>query len=260
MPGARRDVVSSFTIVKGAMIPETYAAFGAWDLETSKKANLDRLRTENTIGAQSATWLRDVAKVINRRFDPTGRDRSLVLMAQDGIPLDDWKPLLLWHMTRDEFLVADFFEHWLFPAWESGTFRVTSDELLGYLDSLGDRGGKTEHTWTRYTRERVAGGLLRMAMDFGLLKGKATKQFANYHLPERSFLYLLYAIRDEQGGAAKVIAADDWRMYLMTPGDVERELLRLHQFKRLHYQVAGSLIELNLPLDNAQQYAESIVA
>ena len=27
-----------FTIVKGAMIPETYAAFGAWDLDASKKA------------------------------------------------------------------------------------------------------------------------------------------------------------------------------------------------------------------------------
>ncbi len=56
---------------KGAMIEETYAVFAAWDFARSKRENLDRLREENFIGASSATWLRDVAKVLNRRFDPT---------------------------------------------------------------------------------------------------------------------------------------------------------------------------------------------
>ena len=99
---SRADVVSSFTIVKGAMIEETYAAFAAWDLERPKRANLDRLKVDNPIGAKSVTWLRDVAKVLNRRFDPDRRDRALVILAQRGMRLDEWKPLLLWHMTRDE--------------------------------------------------------------------------------------------------------------------------------------------------------------
>ena len=70
----RADVVSSFTVIKGTMIEETYAVFERWDLQASKRENLDRLREENYIGASSATWLRDVAKVINRRYDP-GRPR-----------------------------------------------------------------------------------------------------------------------------------------------------------------------------------------
>ena len=36
-------------------------------------------------------------------------------------------------------------------------------------------------------------------------------------------------------------------MFLMRPSDVERELLRLHQFRKLHYEVAGSLVQLSLP-------------
>ena len=95
MTGSRKDVVSSFTVIKGAMIDETYAAFAAWDLQASKKSNLDRLRDENTIGASSATWLRDVAWVLNRRFEPEHRDRALVVLARGGLPLDEWKPLLL---------------------------------------------------------------------------------------------------------------------------------------------------------------------
>ena len=30
---SRARIVSSFTLVKGTMIPETYAVFAAWDLE-----------------------------------------------------------------------------------------------------------------------------------------------------------------------------------------------------------------------------------
>src|SRR5438874_3501808 len=46
--------------------------------QDAKRENLDRVRRENFVGAQSATWLRDIAKVLNRRFDPHGRDRPLI--------------------------------------------------------------------------------------------------------------------------------------------------------------------------------------
>jgi len=66
------------------------------------------------------------------------------------------------------------------------------------------------------------------------------KEFASYHLPERSFLYLLHAIREDKQSPRKVIDAPDWRMFLMRPSDVEYELLRLHQFRKLEYHVAAA--------------------
>ena len=63
-------------IVKGALIEETYVVFAGWDFTRSKRQNLDRLRETNFIGASSVVWLRDVAKVINRRFDPDSRKRA----------------------------------------------------------------------------------------------------------------------------------------------------------------------------------------
>ena len=103
------------------MIDETYAAFAAWDFALSKRENLDRLRQQNFIGASTTTWLRDVAKVLNRRFDPNARDRPLALLAKGRCSIDEWKPLLLWHITRDEFLLRDFLLKWLFPTFVSGT-------------------------------------------------------------------------------------------------------------------------------------------
>jgi bacteriophage exclusion system BrxA-like protein len=256
----RANVVSSFTVIKGAMIDETYAVFAAWDFERSKRENLDRLREENFIGASSATWLRDVAKVLNRRFDPAGRDRPLVVLAKHGLPIGEWKPLLLWHMTRDEFLVRDFLEAWLFLAYDSGTFRVNPEDVEEYLRIIGKRGGKTEHAWSDQTTKRVAAGLLKIAVDFGLLRGSVAKEFVSFHLPERSFLYLLHAMRDENVSPSKLAASRDWRLFLMRPADVEHELLRLHQYRKLEYQVAGSLVQLSLPCTSTREYAERMVA
>jgi hypothetical protein len=258
---SRANVASSFTVVKGAMIEETYAVFATWDFERSKRENLDRLRSENFIGAGSTTWLRDVAKVLNRRFEPDGRDRALVLLAKNRrVSLDEWKPLLLWHMTRDEFLVRDFLQSWLFHVYESGTFRMRSEEVESYLRGIGKRGALTEHAWSEETTKRVAAGLLKMAVDFGLLRGSVNKEFTSYHLPERSFLYLLHAMRDEKRSPSKVVASPDWRLFLMRQSDVERELLRLHQFRKLEYQVAGSLVELSLPFTSSREFAERMVA
>ncbi len=258
---SRSNVVSSFTIVKGSMIAETYEVLARWNDEESKKQNLDRLREENFIGATSSTWLRDVAKVLNRRLDPSGRDRALVVLAQGGCPMDEWKPILLWHMTRDEFLVRDFLENWLYPAFADGAFRVRPEDLHGYLRTIGTSGGETEHEWTDATVARVAAGLLKLATDFGLLTGKLIKEFASYHLPDRSLLYLLRAILEQEDGSPRrLVDSPNWRMYLMGSNDLERELLRLHQFKKVDYQVAGSLVQISFPDDGPVAYAKQMVA
>lgn len=243
------------------MIPETYEVLARWNLDESKKQNLDRLRDENFIGAASATWLRDVAKVLNRRLDPGGRDRALTVLAQGGCPMEEWKPILLWHMTRDEFLVRDFLTNWLFPAYLDGAFRIRAEDLHEYLRSIGSKGGETEHEWTSATVSRVAAGLLKIAADFDLVSGATTREFSSFHLPERSLLYLLHAVLEQEGDSPRrLMSSPDWQMYFMRPADLEAELLRLHQFKHVHYQSAGSLVQIDLPASGALAYAQEMVA
>jgi hypothetical protein len=102
---SRAGVVSSDTILRGTMIEETYAAMRCWNFDIGKQENLSRIQSLNSIGARSSSWLEKVCKVFNRRFDPNNRDRALAELAQGGLAYDVWKPLMLWHMTRDEFLV-----------------------------------------------------------------------------------------------------------------------------------------------------------
>lgn len=257
--GGRSSVVSSFTIIKGAMIEETYSVLRNWNFALSREENLHRMRETNSIGATSTNWLRDVYKVLHRRFDPNGVDRPLVLLAQGGCSYRIWKPILLWHLTRDEFLLRDFLLNWLFPHFEQGALRVRAEDLLPYLSTLPRR-GLVEEPWQEVTLKRVASGLLRLAADFDLLNGTHVREFASYHLPEESFLYILHALTDTQPNAHKVIHSQDWRLFLMAPTDVERELFRLHQYRKLHYEVAGSLAQLTLPCASAEAYAKELAA
>lgn len=258
MAEARANVVSSFT-TKGSLIHETLAAFSAWDLTQSNDWNFARLKAQNTISASSANWLRDVAKILHRRFDPAGRDRPLVELAQAGIDPETWKPILLWHMTRDEFLVRDFLVNWLYPRYVEGVFRLTAADVVPYLDGLAARKDiRLSGTWSQTTTRRIASGLLRIAADFGLLTGVVTRHFASYHLPESAFLYLLHALAEKKPNAEHLVRSPDWRMYLMDAADVERELLRLHQYRRLRYEVAGSLAQLDLPCPSLALFAREM--
>jgi hypothetical protein len=257
----RSDVVSSFTIIKGALVPETYQAFQHWDFSEDRRGNITRLKELNVFGAKSATWLRDLGKVLNRRFEPNGRDRPLVRLAQCGVDLAVWRPLLLWHITRDEFLVRDFLINWLQPRHVAGAFKLRVEDVLPYLEDV-ERKGLTQDSkrWSDSTRKRVASGLLGIAAELGLLSGGAAKEFASYHLPDESFLYLFHAILEREVNGADAMVSEEWRMFLYSPEDVARETLRLHQFRRLHFERAGSIVALSLPGDTAADYAETLCA
>lgn len=261
MSKSRSSVVSSFTIIKGSLIDETYVVFRDWDFDKSRTENLRRVREDNTIGASSTHWARDVAHVINRRFDPPGRDRPLVELALAGCDRNVWKPILLFHMTRDEFLVRDFLINWLYRQFAQGAYRLHTDDVTKYLTSLSKmKGVEWAGKWTDSTTSRVASGLLRMATDFGLLRGTRHKELASYRLPEESFIYLLHAMADVEPNGRRIVDAEDWHMFLMDTSDVERELLRLHQFRKIHYEVAGSLTQLKLPHGSLADYARELGA
>ena len=119
----------------------------------------------------------------------------------------------------------------------------------------GPNGGLSDYGTIRAARD-----LLRMATDFGLLVGTLHREFVSYHLPEKSFLYLLHAMTEVEPNARRLIDAQDWHMFLMDSADVERELLRLHQFRKVHFEVAGSLAQLKLPHRSSAECARELCA
>ena len=197
----------------------------------------------------------DKLKVLRRRLDPSGKDRALTELTKAGCSIDVWRPLLLWHIARGEYLLWDFLTEWLFERSDEGALFVSPEDLRGHIRELPSKGVAAQSHWTDSTVNKMTSALLKMGEDFGLLKGGRKREIAGYTLPEPSTMYLLHAIRDKEPSSHAMINAGDWRIFQMRPEDVERELVLLHQLGRLTYNAAGSIVELELPEDSALGYA-----
>lgn len=259
MGTVRARPISSSTFIRGPFIEETLSVFRAWDFSLSNSENFRRLREENTIGAASREWASKVAGALTSRYDPNGSERALVELAKAGMAPPLWKPLLLWHLARREFLVRELLTDWLYGQFKAGAYLLSSEAVMDYLTILrGRKGLRWFGAWGEETTRRVASGFLKLGTDFGLLEGNTVKKFASFHLPEECFLYILHAMAETEPNAGRIIASEDWHMFLMDASDVERELLRLHQFRKLRYEVAGSLAQLTLPCASTAEYVRGL--
>jgi len=249
--------LSSYLAIKGSLSETTFRAFSGWDLSAPVKENFQRLEQTNSVGASSAGWLKQFLSVVKRRYDLDGPDRPLIELVQDGWHIDDWRPIQLWHMSRSDELLHIFLTDWLFELREQGIVSVTNETVVEKLKVLVKRRIGAVDAWKDNTYRRVASGLMKMAVEFHLMRGRVHREFAAYRLPEKSFLYLLYALMEREQNTRKMIESVDWRLFLIKPLDVEEELLRLHQYGKLHFERAGSLQQLTLPCKDPSDFARS---
>jgi len=251
--------VSTRLIRKGALIEETYRIFQCWDLGVSIKENLERIQRDDPIGAGNQSWLREVAVTLSSRFQSDEELTSLVLLAQKRIPVQEWKAFLLWHVGLTDALYYHFATEWLFDCHQKGLHNLRSDAVVPFLKRMLHQVSESPRNLSEYGLQRGARDLLRMAADFGLLHGKSIKNFSPYQMPESAFLYALHALTETEPNCRTMIERPEWRLFLLTPGQVEREILNLHQFHKLNYQAAGSLAQLTLPCRSAADFVYSLV-
>ena len=255
-----QPTISTFSVTKGGRIAETHALFAAWDLSASLEENLHRFRELNPILAPTDAWLAEMRRIFRARFSDLDLHRPLIRLAQGprALPLEAWSPILLWHLCYRELLVSDFLETWLFPRKEEGLLRVRAGDVRSYLESLRPR-GLIESDWRPSSVSRMASGLPAYVAEFGLLRGGATKELVPLHIPDVALLYALYSLRCKVERTELLIRDRRWRRLLLSPSELEQELLRLHQRRALTIEMAGSLVTLELPYKSLEAYVEQLV-
>ncbi|MCP9943338.1 DUF1819 family protein [Cyanobium sp. ATX 6E8] len=247
----------SFGLIKGALVSETLQVFQGWDLEASKRTNLDRVRSSNSIGAPTQAWLKQVCTTFSRRFEPSGRDRSLALAARTATGRQHWRPLLLWHMGNSEGLLGDGLA-WTWEMFSAGGDLLQTDQALAWLDGTASQGHPEVEEWGESTRKRVAGGLLKAGVDFGLLQGRVKRRFTAYYLADEPLLYVLLQALASNRTTAAALADPRWLWFRLPEAELEHRLLLLHQAKVISYYRAGSVVDLKLPASSAEALVQEV--
>ena len=250
---------SSYGLIKGSIINETLELFQGWDLQASKRANLDQVRSTNSIGAPTQAWLKQVCTTFSSRFEPSGTDRLLALAARTATGRQHWRPLLLWHMANSERLFGDGLA-WAWEMFSAGADRLQTDQALAWLESTGSQGHPEVAKWGEGTRKRVASGLLKAGVDFGLLQGAVKRRFTAYYLADEPLIYVLLQCLASNRTTAAALADPRWLWFRLPEVELEHRLLLLHQAQVISYYRAGSVVDLKLPATSAEALVQEVWA
>ena len=244
-------------LIRGPLVSDTLQALQGWELEASKRANLEQLRQTNSIGAPTQAWLKKVCSALSSRFEPAGRDRALVLAARTETGQRHWKSLLLWHLANSEQLLGDGLR-WSAQVHRDGADLLQTAQVLTWLESTGAQGHPEVTEWSEATRKRVAGGLLKAGVDLGLLQGKVKRRFTAYYLADEPLLYVLLQTLASNRTTAAALAEPRWLWYRLPEAELEHRLLLLHQAKVISYYRAGSVVDLKLPASSAEALVQEV--
>ena len=252
------DAVSQRLLRKGALVEETYLLFRGWDFKRNLEENFERSFDGHF---RTVAWGHEVKATLRRRFRNAESAAPLILAARSGLPLEEWRHCLLLWIGLHERLYREFVLDWLYPEFEKGRYQVKPNEVQEFVRASWRHINKDGTPLSEYGVIRTARDLVRMASDLGVLTGKGpAKNFSPLRMTDRCFLYFAHVLAEEAGGTSKLPASKSWRLALIRPEEVVETLLRLHQFRKLEYEVAGSLVQLSLPCHSAKEYAERMVA
>ena len=139
-----------------------------------------------------------------------------------------------------------------------GADLIQTAQALTWLESTGTQGHPEVTEWSEATRKRVAGGLLKAGVDFGLLQGRVKRRFTAYYLADEPLLYVLLQALASNRTTAAALADPRWLWFRLPEAELEHRLLLLHQAKVISYYRAGSVVDLKLPASSAEALVQEV--
>ena len=244
-------------LLNNPLVEVSFELFVGWSFEATMEQNL-----EKGLAGQfgNLNRIHDVSATLSSRLRSMESVRALIVLAKTGQPFTDWRDCYRLWLGATEEPFRSFALDWLFRQRAEGRYQVRVDDVRPFVAELW-KSRRTSRTLNDYGLTRTARDLIRTATNLGMLDGGGpARTFASVVLSDTSLLFHAHLITDIEGSTAKLVDSPLWHLSFMSPADVHAALLRLHQFKRLRYDVAGSLQQVSLPHKSALQFAQGLAA
>jgi hypothetical protein len=197
----------------------TYAQLN--DIAATRQALLD-----GGLSQRSRVTRQVIFETIRRRLVRWNPPRwvldDLAAFAAEPAP-DNLRAALLLHVCRQDTLLYEIVQEVILPAWREGTWQVTRVDVQRYLDEAQEHHPEIEG-WSHETREKLAGNILSILRDYGLLKGTARKQIVAPIVPLPVVTHLVHLLQAEGVPEADVSSHTDWQIWLWDSSQVQAAL------------------------------------
>ncbi len=160
-----------------------------------------------------------IVEVIQRRLTrwepPPWVLADLVTFAQDAYQPSLAAALLL-HVVRQDRLLAAVMHQVIGPRWRSGEHTLVRADVQQFLDHA-----QAEHPeirrWSHATREKLAGNVLSILRDYGLLRGREIRHIVEPVVPPAVVAHLAQLLHAEAIAVPEIPTHPDWQLWLWEP-------------------------------------------
>lgn len=95
--------------------------------------------------------------------------------------------------------------------------------------------------------------------DYHILEGAVNKRISSPYLPVEAFVYIATAINDGGVSGRALVDHRDWRLFLLTPTDVERLFIEADGEGFLKYHAAGQIARIYFKNETPEEFAHGVV-
>lgn len=139
-----------------------------------------------------------------------------LVTAATGTAEHDLQLLLLLHSARQDRLLYDLTQQVLTPRWREGVVTIARVDVQRFLDMAVSVHPEIDG-WSSATREKLAGNLLTILRDDGLLQGGAIKRMVEPVVSPRAARHLERLLHEEGVPERDLPHHPDWNLWLLDP-------------------------------------------
>lgn len=172
-----------------------------------------------------ATIAQMIQQRLTRWSPPAWVYQDLIAFAHDRHQ-PSLQAALLVHVVRQDVLLYDFVQQELRPRWERGDHVLVRADVQRFLDQALPAHPEIDD-WSRETREKLAGNVLSILRDYGLLQGREKKQIVEPLVPPPVVEHLIRLMRDEGVPDEQLADHPDWSIWLWDRRRVQQAVAAL---------------------------------
>lgn len=250
---------SSRLIKATALLSDTKALMGSWDLSKDSYQNLLNARQKNIFGNASRSRVEDILHIFKQRyFENPQIGNALVMLVQAGVSAKWIDPLLYYYSAQNDLTLRDIVLEVVNPRRQAGFSDIHLEHVLRKLRDWGAE-GKTTTAWGEDTLLHVAQHALASLRDFGILEGSTQKYLTPIALAIEPFTFIAFDLLQKNGSGDRVLHSTEWGLFNFKPNDVEENFIEAHQQKLCEYFAAGAVIRLEFSFQNYSELANALI-
>jgi hypothetical protein len=181
------------------------------DIKTTRQALMNGGLLQRS-RATRATIVRIVQLRLTRWNPPVWVLDDLISFAQDGHQAELQAALLL-HTARQDVLLYDIIQRVVVSRWLAGERGLITADIQRFLDDMQPVHLQVAR-WSYSTRVRLSRHALATMRDFGLLRGKASKQIVEPIVPPVVVQHLIHLLQEEGIPPEHIAQHPDWQLWL----------------------------------------------